>query len=181
MAHCPNLRPAFRALAELGYTKVRVLNIPTNMQTDWYSKGYPTDEGTASQPAAAKVDLNAAEKQFQEQMTNVTLTGFFTVGDAAETHEDRYTVESVAKVKEDVWNFAAKIQYGAKEYKATVPVPVKWAGDTPVLTLNQYLIKGQGVYSARILIFNGMYAGTWGAQDHGGKMFGKIVKNDPAQ
>jgi hypothetical protein len=24
-----------------------------------------------------------------------------------------------------------------------------------------------------------MYAGTWGAQAHGGKMFGKIVKNDP--
>jgi hypothetical protein len=55
---------------------------------------------------------------------------------------------------------------------------VKWAGDTPVLTLSNYLIKGQGVYSARILIFNGMYAGTWGAQDHGGKMFGKIVKNE---
>src|SRR5450432_882322 len=43
MDHCPNLRPAFRALAELGYTKVRVLNIPTNMHTDWSSKGYPTE------------------------------------------------------------------------------------------------------------------------------------------
>ena len=56
-------------------------------------------------------------------------------------------------------------------------VPVKWADNTPVLTLESYLIQGQGVYSARILVFNGMYAGTWGAQDHGGKMFGDIVKN----
>lgn len=43
MDHCPNLRPAFRVLAELGYTKVRVLNIPTNMATDWSGKGYPTE------------------------------------------------------------------------------------------------------------------------------------------
>ena len=57
-------------------------------------------------------------------------------------------------------------------------VPIKWAGETPVLTLANYLIKGHGVFSARILIYNGMYAGTWGAPDHGGKMFGKIVKNE---
>lgn len=45
MDHCPNLRPAFRVLAELGYKKVRVLNIPTNMATDWSAKGYPTEAG----------------------------------------------------------------------------------------------------------------------------------------
>lgn len=50
LAFCPNLRPAYKALTELGYTNVRVLHIPTNMNTDWYSKNYPT-ETTA--PAAA--------------------------------------------------------------------------------------------------------------------------------
>ena len=49
MDHCPNLRPAYRALAELGYTKVRVLNIPTNMHTDWSSKGYPTESSVAAE------------------------------------------------------------------------------------------------------------------------------------
>jgi len=112
-------------------------------------------------------------------MTNVTLKGFFTIGDEPATHEDAYLIERVTKVKEDLWNFDARISYEKREFKATVQVPVKWAGDTPVLTLSNYLIKGQGVFSARILIFNGMYAGTWGAQDHGGKMFGKIVKNEP--
>jgi thiosulfate/3-mercaptopyruvate sulfurtransferase len=41
---CPNVRPAFRALKEMGYTKVKVLSIETNMNTDWVSKGYPTEK-----------------------------------------------------------------------------------------------------------------------------------------
>jgi rhodanese-related sulfurtransferase len=43
MNHCPNIRPAFRVLAEMGYTKVRVLNVPENLHTDWTGKGYPTE------------------------------------------------------------------------------------------------------------------------------------------
>lgn len=125
--------------------------------------------------------MTAAERQFQEAMNNVTMTGFFTVGDDPAAREDRYVIERVVKGKDDMWSFDARISYNQKEFKATVQVPVKWAGDTPVLTLSNYLIKGQGVFSARILIHNGMYAGTWGAQDHGGKMFGKIVKNEPAK
>jgi hypothetical protein len=133
-----------------------------------------------AQPETPTVTMNALEKQFQESMTNVTMTGFFTVGDTSEGHEDTYVIERVTKIKEDTWNFEARIVYNKKDFKATVPVPVKWAGDTPVMTLSNYLIKGQGVFSARILVYNGLYAGTWGAADHGGKMFGKIVKNAPA-
>lgn len=125
------------------------------------------------------VVLTPLEKQFQESLDNVTLTGWFTVGDAGDTKEDKYTIEKVTKVKDGVWKFDARIQYNKKDYRAAVEVPVLWAGETPVLTLKSYLIPGQGVFSARILIHNGMYAGTWGAQDHGGKMFGKIVKNPP--
>ncbi len=124
------------------------------------------------------VEMNAAEKQFQQDMTNVTLTGYFTTGDAPETHPDKYVIEKIEKVKDDTWKIVARIVYGNKDYSATVMMPVKWAGDAPVLSMSQYLIPGQGVFSARILIYNGMYAGTWGSQAHGGKMFGKIVKND---
>lgn len=127
--------------------------------------------------------LSAVEKEFQEAMTNVTLTGFFTVGDSGDPHDDRYIIERVVKISSDLWNFDARIQYNKKDYKATVKVPVKWAGETPVMMLQNYLIQGQGVFSARILIHNGMYAGTWGSQKQGGKMFGKIVRNEatPAQ
>ena len=39
--NCPNVHPAFAALAKAGYTKVRVLKIDDNLQTDWIDKGYP--------------------------------------------------------------------------------------------------------------------------------------------
>ena len=48
MKQCPNLRPAFRALKEMGFTRIRALDIPTNMHTDWYSKGYPSEPGSAA-------------------------------------------------------------------------------------------------------------------------------------
>ncbi len=43
MVKCPNIRPAYRALKDLGFTHVRVLDIPTNMHTDWYAKNYPSE------------------------------------------------------------------------------------------------------------------------------------------
>ena len=131
----------------------------------------------AQEPPAA-IEMTPAEKDFQAAMTNVTLTGFFTVADSNETHEDKYTIEKAVKIKADLWAFDARIQFGKQNYKATVQVPIQWAGDTPVMVLKQYLIQGK-IYSARILIHQGRYAGTWGAPDHGGLMFGKIVKNEP--
>jgi len=42
---CPNVRPAFAALREIGFTHVKVLSIPTNFNTDWIEKGYPVEKG----------------------------------------------------------------------------------------------------------------------------------------
>lgn len=41
---CPNIRPAFSLLKEMEYTNFKLLNLPHNMQTDWISKGYPTEK-----------------------------------------------------------------------------------------------------------------------------------------
>ena len=49
MDRCPNIRPAYSALRELGFQHVRVLNIPTNMHVDWFGKGYPAEAGAASE------------------------------------------------------------------------------------------------------------------------------------
>lgn len=38
---CPNIRPAFQKLKKLGFTNVKLLNLPTNLQTNWIAKGYP--------------------------------------------------------------------------------------------------------------------------------------------
>lgn len=48
MTQCPNIRPAYQTLRDMGFTRVRVLSIPTNMVADWYEKGYPSEAGSAS-------------------------------------------------------------------------------------------------------------------------------------
>jgi hypothetical protein len=40
---CPNVRPAFRLLHEMGFTRLKLVTIPTNMSTDWVTKGYPVE------------------------------------------------------------------------------------------------------------------------------------------
>lgn len=44
MARCPNIRPAYNQLKQMGFTRVRVLNLPTNFHDDWVAKSYPTEE-----------------------------------------------------------------------------------------------------------------------------------------
>ena len=59
--------------------------------------------------------------------------------------------------------------------------PVKFAGDTPVISLTNYTVPGFGAFTARVVIYDDVYAGTWASakpgSKHGGTMFGKIVKN----
>ena len=43
---CPNIRPAFKKLHELGFSNVQVLKIPTNLHTDWVEPGYPVEKGS---------------------------------------------------------------------------------------------------------------------------------------
>lgn len=38
---CPNIRPAFKMLIDLGYKNAKLLNIPKNIKIDWIDKGYP--------------------------------------------------------------------------------------------------------------------------------------------
>lgn len=37
----PNIRPAFIELKKMGFTHVKLLNLPVNLQTNWVAKGYP--------------------------------------------------------------------------------------------------------------------------------------------
>jgi len=41
---CPNVGPAFKRLADRGYTNVKVLYIAGNFGDDWVSKGYSTEK-----------------------------------------------------------------------------------------------------------------------------------------
>jgi hypothetical protein len=131
-------------------------------------------------------ELNAAEKAFQDAMVNVKLVGYYTMGDSAELHDDSYVIERVSKIKEDTWKIEARILYNKKDFKLAMNLPVKFAGDTPVISLTNFAVPGFGAFTARVVLYNGSYAGTWsgaggrGPTPHGGTMFGKIVKNETA-
>ncbi len=45
--HCPNMKPAFKVLHDLGYAQIKVVEIPQNFKTDWMDKGFPV-EGSAA-------------------------------------------------------------------------------------------------------------------------------------
>jgi thiosulfate/3-mercaptopyruvate sulfurtransferase len=42
---CPNIRPAFSALRDMGFTNLRVLLLPNSFAADWAEKGLPYDKG----------------------------------------------------------------------------------------------------------------------------------------
>ncbi len=42
---CPNIRPAFRALREMGFAGLKVLFLESDLATDWVQKGFPVQRG----------------------------------------------------------------------------------------------------------------------------------------
>ncbi|MEN3335065.1 MAG: hypothetical protein V7641_4430 [Blastocatellia bacterium] len=47
MGDCPNIRPAYQALHELGFKKIKLLNLPNNFTQDWQMKGFAVEKGGA--------------------------------------------------------------------------------------------------------------------------------------
>jgi len=45
LERCPNLRPAFSTMRDMGFKRLRVLLLPQNFATDWVAKGYPIEKG----------------------------------------------------------------------------------------------------------------------------------------
>lgn len=40
---CPNIRPAMQWIKQAGFTKVKLLELPTRLADDWVAKGYPAE------------------------------------------------------------------------------------------------------------------------------------------
>ena len=128
---------------------------------------------------ARKPDADAAEreKKFKAMMTGVTLVGHSTrLNQEGLFGEEKYVIDSVSKLTGETWLIHARLQYGSRDLPVPVPVIIKWAGDTPMITLTDLTLPGLGTFTARVLLYGDQYAGTWSAKDHGGQMFGKIVK-----
>jgi thiosulfate/3-mercaptopyruvate sulfurtransferase len=43
--HCPNIRPAYRELRQMGFKTIKVLYLANSFGTNWAEKGYPVEKG----------------------------------------------------------------------------------------------------------------------------------------
>jgi hypothetical protein len=139
-------------------------------------------EKTPASDASKPLDRAELEKRFEETMSGATLIGTFTVTgqEDKKLHEEKYTLNRVRKIEGDKWEFVSRIQYGGHDLTVPLTLDVKWAGDTPVITLTDLPVPGFGTFTARVLIFRDEYAGTWNGGDHGGHLFGRILKKGDA-
>ena len=111
-------------------------------------------------------------------MKNATLVGRSTrLNDDKIIGEEKYVIEKVSKLTGNTWLFHARFQYGTHDIPIPVPVVIRWAGDTPVITLTDVSIPGIGTYTARVVLYRNQYAGMWSGKNEGGQIFGKIVRN----
>ena len=130
-----------------------------------------------AEPSTEQAEL---EKRFSERMSNVIMTGNFTV-EGKETDQplkpESYEIESVTKAQGDYWIFLVRIKYGDKDVKLPITLKVLWAGDTPMVSLTNLTIPGLGEgFTSRVLFYEDRYAGTWQHGKVGGHLFGTISK-----
>ena len=138
-------------------------------------------EPAATQPAETLTDSAAAEARFAELLTGATLVGKYTVeGSDAAPKDDRYQIIKAAKADGDNWAITSSIEYKGFGIPVTLTIPVKWAGDTPVIEVTHQKIPGIGTFTARVLFYGDHYVGTWnGGAGHGGTLWGRI-EHEPA-
>lgn len=130
---------------------------------------------------ATRIDpatLPDLERQFAERMRNVRLVGSFTTAGREDRAPapDRYEIDSVEKVGDDRWRFNARIGEFGGNMTLPIVVVIRWADDTPVVTLTDVTIPPLGTFTARVLFYGDRYAGTWQHGDRGGHLFGRIVR-----
>lgn len=142
----------------------------------------PAASAPASAPAPDKTE--ELEAAFVETLSGVLFKGrWCTVekGVMGFDRDEQYEIVGVMKTGGDRWAINARIQYGKVNLVVPVPVQVKWAGETPVIIVDKFTMPGAGTYSARVMIFEGTYSGTWTAKDHGGLLHGLITKKPAAE
>ncbi len=124
-------------------------------------------------------DTQTLFKKFEQTLSNVKLVGRFTVlgKEDKPPAKEEYTITSVTKLDEgDYWLFRTRIKYGDKDVAVPLALEVKWAGDTPIITLTDFAIPQLGTFSSRVIIYDNQYAGTWSHGQVGGHLFGTIEK-----
>ena len=136
--------------------------------------GAPQTKLPSTQPAdESEQELIARLEKF---LTGTKWTGNFIIEGKDELINEHYEILSAEKSEfGDKWNLIARIKYGGHD--TTLPLPpieIKFAGKTPVITVDRAFIPTLGTFDARVVIRQGKYAGTWKHGKTGGFLFGTI-------
>ncbi len=136
---------------------------------------------SADEPHAASAQAKR-EAELATSLTGAMLVGNFTVAGqkTLNPQPERYELSSVKHLEGDNWLFVARIQYGDHDVTLPIALPIKWAGDTPVITVDKIGFPGLGTYTARVMIYDDHYAGFWSGADHGGHLFGVVEREEDA-
>lgn len=137
-------------------------------------------QATEVQTAEVSADDTQAAREaaFAELLTGSRLVGYFTMDGEGkpELKGDSYTLNRVSKKEGNLWTFEAQIEYGERAIPIKMDLPVVWAGNTPVISVDDMGFPFLGTYSARILFDKGQYSGLWSGKGYGGQMFGRVEK-----
>jgi hypothetical protein len=172
-----NIRSAYRwpvialAIAILATPLLRAADTTADSEA-------PTDSGSGPEASQAE-----RFQKFESMLNGVKFVGQFTVIGQGnkDPREEEYTIKSVKKLpRGDYWLFTARIKYGSRDVVLPLPLEVKWAGDTPIITLTELPIPILGTFSSRVIVYNNRYAGTWTHGEVGGHLFGVIKKAEDA-
>ena len=159
--------------------------------------GQQVSPSEVEQPATSLPSKSRGEGQVAGQSTNrqakleaalvkmlsgATLEGSFTSTgadrDPTKLSREKYTLGNVQKLAGKFWLIPARIEYGEHDMTLPITVPIEWAGDTPLVVIDNLPLPVFGTVSARVMFFADHYAGYWKHGDHGGHLFGVIRRGD---
>ncbi|MFT5190042.1 MAG: hypothetical protein ACI9DF_002811 [Verrucomicrobiales bacterium] len=139
-------------------------------------------------PEAPKAAATEKKKPTQEEleakfiatMTKATMSGRWCLiheGKLTPEKEDNYTIEGVLR-NPNGWIIKSRVQYNKVDMVVPVPVKIEWASDTPVIIVDDLLVPGGNTYSARVMIYEDSYAGTWSGPGVQGLLNGMITREE---
>lgn len=133
----------------------------------------------STQAAELTPEEHSRYAALEKSLTGSALVGHFTVTgkETSDPRAERYEIAAFKHVGEGNWLIIARIKYGDHDVTLPITLPIKWAGDTPVITVDKMAFPGLGTYTARVMIHDDHYAGFWSGGDHGGHLYG-VVEHD---
>ena len=178
-------KPCFAWLRVFGTVLALLIVVPTLAQLPAENQARPPrDEAEHEEPNRDAERQDQLEAKFIEMLSRATLEGTYTStapgSDPTKLSQEKYTIGDVKKIAGNIWLIPARIEYGDHDVTLPITVPVRWAGDTPVIVVDNVGLPGFGTVSARVMFFADHYAGYWRHGEHGGHLFGTISREEDA-